>query len=119
MKYHHCKRFSDSSKLTLLSFIRCLFEVQISDDLLLYQQIIPRLNRAIYLSGVTMTQLDCMLIGYFMALLLKAGGSKLSVYLDSCSIDDVSLGLYWWESSLSTCMLRCVQQVLYRQELQN
>ena len=64
---------TDSSKLTLLSFIRCFFEAQISahDDLLLYQQIIPRLNGAIYLSGVTMTPLDCMSVGYFMALLLN------------------------------------------------
>ena len=90
---------TDSSKLSLLSFTRCFFEAQIRDEDLLYQQIIPRLNRAIYLSGVTMTQLDCMSIGYFIALLLKTGGKLSAVYLDSCSIDDFSLGLLVGEFS--------------------
>ena len=39
-----------------------------------------------------MTPLDCMSIGYFLALLLRAGG-KVLVYLSDCSIDDYSLGL--------------------------
>ena len=87
-----------SSKLCLLSFIRCFFEAQIHDDTSLYQQIICRLSRAVDLSDVTMTPLDCMSIGYFMALLLRAGG-KVSVHLGHCCINDYSLGLLVGEFS--------------------
>ena len=80
------------SKKRLLRIIRCFFEAQIHDDTSLYQQIIPRLSRGVYLSGVTMTSLDCMSIGFFMALLFRAGG-KVSVHLSHCGIDDHSLGL--------------------------
>ena len=89
---------SPKQRLRLLSFIRCFFEAQIHDDTSLCQKIIPRLNRGIYLSNVTMTPLDCMSIGYFMAVLLRAGG-KLPVYLSCCSIDDYSLGLLLEEFS--------------------
>ena len=87
-----------SSKLRLLSFIRCFFEAQIHDDTSLYQQIIPKLNRGIDLSHVTMTPLDCMSIGYFMASLLTAG-SEVSVHLSRCGIDDYMLGLLAGEFS--------------------
>ena len=89
---------TDSSKLALLSFIRCFFEAQIRDDSSLYQQIILRLNRTIDLSHVTMTPLDCMSIGHFMASLLRAGG-EVSVDLSHCDIDDYSLGLLVGEFS--------------------
>ena len=39
-----------------------------------------------------MTPLDCMSIGYFMAMLVRAGG-KVPVYLSCCNIDDYLLGL--------------------------
>ena len=83
---------TDSSQLNLLNIMRCLFEAQLHDDTSLFQEIIPRLNGVIYLSDVTMTPLDCMSIGYFMASLPRAGG-KISVHLCRCGIDDYSLGL--------------------------
>ena len=45
-----------------------------------------------------MNPLDCMSIGYFIASLLRAG-SKVSVHLGHCSIDDYSLGLLVGEFS--------------------
>ena len=89
---------TDSSQLNLLNIMRCLFEAQLHDDTSLYQEIIPRLNGVIYLSDVTMTPLDCMSIGYFMASLPRADG-KISVHLCRCGIDDYSLGLLVGEFS--------------------
>ena len=90
--------YTRSSNLNLLTFIRCFFEAQICNDTSWYQQIVPRLTNGVNLSKVTMTPLDCMSIGYFMAMLLKAGG-KVSVHLSRCSIDDYSLGLLVGEFS--------------------
>ena len=89
-----------SSMLRLLSFIRCFFEAKIHNDTSLYQQIILILNRRVDLSDVTMTPLDCMSIGYFMASLLRAG-AKVSVYFNlyNCDIDDYLLGLLVGEFS--------------------
>ena len=85
--------------LRLLSFITCFFEAQILDDTSLYRQIIPRLYRGISLLNIiTMTPLDYMSIGYFMASLLRAG-DKVSVELYQCDIDDHLLGLLVGEFS--------------------
>ena len=102
--------YKRSSKLRLLSFIRCFFEAQIHNDTSLYQQIIPRLNSVVDLSEVTMTPLDCMSIGYFMASLLRAG-SKVSVRLTHCSIDDYLLGLLVGDFSrhAEVCAARVMQ----------
>ena len=90
--------YTDSSKLRLLSFVRCFFEAQIHDDTSLYQKIIPRLNGGINFHNITMTPLDCMSIGYFMAMVVRAGG-EVSVRLSRCGIDDYSLGLLAGEFS--------------------
>ena len=92
--------YTYSSKLALLTIIRCLFEAEI-DDLSLYGQLIPRLNRKLNLSHFTMTPFDCMSIGYFMASLLRAGG-EVSVHLSCCSIDNYLLDLLVGEFSRHT-----------------
>ena len=78
-----------SSKLSLLSYMRCFFEAQVCDQSF-YQQIVPKLNRKITLSTVTMSLLDYLAFGYFLAFVLR-NTSELCVDLSYCSIDDHSL----------------------------
>ena len=85
-----------TSKLTLLTFLRCFFEAQIQDPLL-YQQLVFRLNRNVYLVAVALSPFDCMSVGYFLAFALMAG--RLSVTLDTCSINNHSFGLLLGELS--------------------
>ena len=86
-----------SSKLSLLSYMRCFFEAQIIDESF-YQQIVPKLDGKIDLSGTTMSPLDCMAFGYFLAFILR-NTSELCVNLTSCSIDDHSLCVLMGELS--------------------
>ena len=79
------------SQLSLLSYIRCFFEAQIRDQSL-YQKIIPRLNGKLELSHVTLSPLDCMSVGYFLAFVLR-NSRELKVNLFDCGIDDHSFGL--------------------------
>ena len=69
----------------LISFIRCFFEAQVMSDLL-YQQIVSRLNGKLYLSHITLSPLDCMSVGYFLAFALRH--IKLSVRLRMCHLND-------------------------------
>ena len=86
-----------SSKLSLLSYMRCFFEAQIIDESF-YQQIVSKLNGKIDLSNTTMSPLDCMAFGYFMAFVLR-NASELCVDLSYCSIDDHSLCVLMGELS--------------------
>ena len=87
----------ESSQLSLLSYIRCFFEAQIHDQSL-YREIIPRLNGKLSLSRVTLSPLDCMSVGYFLAFVL-GNSTKLVVNLSDCSIDDHSFDLMMRELS--------------------
>ena len=69
----------------LIGFIRCFFEAQVTSDLL-YQQIVSHLNGNLYLSHITLSPLDCMSVGYFMAFALRH--IKLSVCLRMCNLND-------------------------------
>ena len=90
--------FDRASKLSLLSYMRCLFEAQVCDQSF-YQQIVPKLNEKVNLSfHVTMSPLDCMALGYFLAFVLR-NTSELCVNLSRCSIDDHSLCVLMGELS--------------------
>ena len=75
----------------LLTIMRCCFEAN-SQDQLLFQKISQGLNSRLQIFHVALTPFDCMSVGYFLAFALRAG-ELLSVRLESCSIDDHSLGL--------------------------
>ena len=63
--------FKESSKHSLLSYIRCFFEAQIHDQPL-YQKIFSRLKgRTLISLNVTLSPLDCMSVGYFLAFVLR------------------------------------------------
>ena len=62
--------FKESSKLSLLNYMRCFFEAQISNQLL-YQKVIRRLNGELNVCYVTMNPMDCMAVGYFLAFVLR------------------------------------------------
>ena len=89
--------YETPSQHSLLSYIRCFFEAQIHDQSL-YKRLIPKLEERLYLGGVTLSPLDCMSIGYFLAFVLR-NSRKLRVYLLYCGIDDYSFGLMMRELS--------------------
>ena len=82
---------------SLLSYIRCFFEAQIHEQSL-YRKLIPRLNGELDLSFVTLSPLDCLSVGYFLAFVLR-NCRELTVYLFLCGIDDHSFGLMMGELS--------------------
>ena len=86
-----------SSQLSLLSYMRCFFEAQVCDKSF-YQQIIPRLNWEMDISFITMSPLDCIAFGFFLAFVLR-NTSELCVDLSYCSIDDHSLSVLMGELS--------------------
>ena len=86
-----------SSKRSLLSYIRCFFEAQIHDQPL-YNKIIRRLNGKLSLVDFTLSPLDCMSVGFFLAIVLR-NSSKLRINLSNCSIDGHSISLMMGELS--------------------
>ena len=91
--------FIRCSKLSLLCLIRCFFEAQIFDQSL-YEKLIPRMNGKLDLHCVTLSPLDCMSIGYFLAILLKNSRElHVSVLFNDCCIDDHSISLMVGELS--------------------
>ena len=82
---------------SLLNYVRCFYEAQI-DDQSLYSKIFPMLNGILDLSWVTVSPLDCMSVGYFLALVCR-NSRKLRVDLSSCGIDDHSFCLMMGELS--------------------
>ena len=86
-----------SSRLYLLSYIRCLFEAQ-SHEQSLYQTIISRLNGKLDLHWVVLSPLECMSVGLFLAFVLRHN-RELKVDLAHCSIDYHSFCLIMEELS--------------------
>ena len=86
-----------SSKHSLLSYIRCFFEAQIHEQSL-YQKITASLDGKLNLSAVTLSPLDCMSVGYFLAFVLR-NCRELKVNLLFCGIDDHSFCLMMVELS--------------------
>ena len=83
-----------SSKPFLLSYMRCFFEAQVTDESL-YQLLLSQLNGQIYLNLVTLSPLDCISVGYFLAYALRH--SELRVDLSVCSLNDHLFGLLFGE----------------------
>ena len=90
------------SKLSLLCLIRCFFEAQIYNESM-YRKIISRIDKKLSLEYLTLSSLDCMSVGYFLAFLFKYYSGKLSVHLSTCNIDDHSIGLMMGELSKQVC----------------
>ena len=89
--------YEESSKRSLLNYIRCFYEAQI-DDQYLYSKFFPRLNGRLYLRVVSLSPLDCMSVAYFLALVCR-NSRKLRVDLSLCGINGHSLGLMMGELS--------------------
>ena len=89
--------YETSSQRSLLNYVRCFYEAQI-DDQSLYSKIFPKLNGILDLSKVTLSPLDCMSVGYFLALVCR-NSRKLRVNLSYCGINDHSFGLMMGELS--------------------
>ena len=89
--------YVESSKLFLLNYVRCFYEAQI-DDQSLYSKIFPRLNGILGMTSVNLSPLDCMSVGYFLALVCR-NSRKVRVDLSRCGINDHSFGLMMGELS--------------------
>ena len=87
----------ESSKRSLINYARCFYEAQIHDQSL-YLKIFPRLNGILDLSFVTLSPLDCMSVGYFLALVCR-NSRNLRVNLFYCGINDHLFGLMMGELS--------------------
>ena len=87
----------ESSQRSLLNYVRGFSEAQIYDQSL-YSKFFPRLNGILDLSDVTLSPLDCMSVGYFLALVCR-NSRKLRVYLSRCGINGHSFGLMMGELS--------------------
>ena len=87
----------ESSKRSLLNYVRCFYEAQIHDQSL-YLKFFSRLDGILDLSHVTLSPLDCMSVRYFLALVCR-NSRKLKVSLYRCGINDHSLGLMMGELS--------------------
>ena len=83
------KYISDSG--SHLTFIRRFYRAKMA-DLALCEKFLSRHDKKLNLSNGTLSPLDCMSVGYFLAFGFEVSG-ELSVYLSSCSIDDHSLNL--------------------------
>ena len=86
-----------SSQRYLLNYVRCFYEAHI-DDQSLYADIFRRLNGILNMSEVTLSPLDCMSVGYFLALVCK-NSRKPRVNLYHCCMNDHSFGLMMGELS--------------------
>ena len=89
--------YEESSKRFLLNYARCFYEAETLDQSF-YSKFFPRLNGILYLSFVTFSPLDCMSVGYFLALVCR-NSRKLRVNLTCCHINDHSFGLMMGELS--------------------
>ena len=79
----------ESSQLSLLSYMRCIFEAKVHDQSF-YRKIIQRMKGKIDLFAVSMDPFDCIAFGYFLAFVLM-NTSDVHVVLHGCSIDDHSM----------------------------
>ena len=87
-----------ASKLSLLSYMRCFYEAQICDESL-FKKMTRRLKGNLYLFEITLSPLDCMSVGYFLAFVLKKT-TELRINLKYCGIiNDHSFGLMMGELS--------------------
>ena len=98
-----------SSQLSLLSYVRCFFEAQILDQSF-YTKISQRLNGSLILSGITLSPLDCMSVGYFLAFVLR-NDRELSLILVNCGINSHLIGLMMGELSKRACAEGALQGV--------
>ena len=94
-KFISGRHFTQNS---LLSYMRCFFEAQVIDDLLC-QQIVAQMNGKLYLFNITLSPLDCMSVGYFLAFALRH--SELKVKLIVCRLNDNLLHLLMAGGELS------------------
>ena len=103
----------DNKQHILLTIMRCYFEAN-SQDQLLFQKIVQRLNGRLWIDDVALTPFDCMSVGYFLAFAPRVG-KMLNVELHFCSIDNHSLGLLLGELSKhdEACPAGVLQGVTY------
>ena len=89
--------YGKSFQRSLLNYVRCFYEAQIHDKSL-YSKFFPRLNGILDLHYVTLSPLDCISVGYFLALVCR-NSRKLRVNLIGCGINNHSFGQMMGELS--------------------
>ena len=74
-----------NKKSLLLSLFHCLYEAQ---DPSLCESVAQQLQHGLDLRSTTLSPLDCLCIGYFLAHVCKMAAVEFKVYLSNCSISD-------------------------------
>ena len=78
-------KHNDNQRPLLVSLLNCLFEAQ---DPSLCQFVAEQLEGKLHLSLTTLTPLDCLSVGYFLACACVTTSGEFRVDLSRCSIDD-------------------------------
>ena len=86
-----------SSKRTLLvDLLHCLYEAQ---DLSLCKFVTSQLNGELNLSGMILSPVDCLSVGYFLTSVCLTTSGRFKVDLTECSLDDYRVSLLTKEMS--------------------
>ena len=80
------------SKRYLLTFLNCIFEAQIHDQLF-FEQMVFALSSEVNLSDIFLSPMDCLSVNYFLSAVRTVARGKIDLDISCCSIDDQCLGM--------------------------
>ena len=96
------------SRLYLLAFLNCIYEAQLSDQSF-FKRMVDALGMTLQLSSFLLSPMDCLSVHYFLSSIRTVARGKITLMLDSCRMDDYSLGLLLGEISSSSNILDSVK----------
>ena len=85
-----------SERTLLVDLLHCLYEAQ---DLSLCTFVASQLNGVLDLSGMTLSPVDCLSVGYFLTSVCLSTSGRFKVDLSQCSLDDYRVSLLTKEMS--------------------
>ena len=84
--------YKKESRFCLLTFLNCIFEAQIHDQLF-FEQMVRTLNSQIYLISISLSPMDCLSVHYFLSSIRTVVTGQIELDISRCSIDDQCLGM--------------------------
>ena len=107
-------QYKGDSKHCLLTFLNCIFEAQIHNQLF-YEQMVQNLKSSVDLSRISLSPMDCLSVHYFLSSIRTLAKGKINLDISICSIDDQCLGMLLGistehaETSSTSGVLECVE----------
>ena len=92
---------TQKNKTLLLSLLHSLYETQHISQALC-ESVVQHLQHGLNLSGITLSQYDCVCIGYFLSSVCKTTAGQLEVQLSTCRINNQ--GCKYFASGLCECL---------------